>query len=223
VCVQIPELVKGDVGGSEAAISAVFAKAREFAPSLLFLDELQAMFGARPSGECGGGGGGGAHKSLAQLLIEIDLCKSAAPYQRVALVGATNVPDALDPSLLQPGRFEHVLLIGPPDRAARAEILASALCRVPLAVRADSAGDSSSTGVVLAAEILAEACADRTDGFSAADLRSLCHAAVYRAIGEGATSLDACHLEQALQVFQPSITPEMMDKLYDWEARFHSS
>jgi SpoVK/Ycf46/Vps4 family AAA+-type ATPase len=219
--VQIPELVKGDVGGSEEAIAAVFAKARELAPSLIFLDELQAMFGARPTDDRGAGGG--AHTSLAQLLLEMDACHSCRSYQRVSLIGATNVPDALDPSLLQPGRFEHVLLIGPPDQQARVDILASTLRAIPCSAVLRAHVRQAEAAGVPPLETAIEALAHRTEGFSAADLKSLCHSAVYHAIGEGDTALEPAHLEHVLQSFQPSITAEMVDVLRAWAVKFHST
>ncbi|KAG8470335.1 hypothetical protein KFE25_008756 [Diacronema lutheri] len=220
--VQIPELVKGDVGGSEEAIAAVFAKAKEFAPTLLFLDELQAFFGA-PHDRAGRARGaerpprGAVHTSLAQLLLEMDACRSGAAFERVVVVGATNVPDALDRSLLQPGRFEHVLLVRPPDCDARAHILARALRDLPLA--AHSATLDAVGGGWAATDVPAELAA-LTDGFSAADLKSLCHSAVYHAIDEGASSLTEAHLRHALSRFEPSIDASMMARLQEWETSF---
>lgn len=218
VSVQIPDLVKGDVGGSEEAIAAVFAQAKQFAPSLLFLDELQAMFGKRGSagGDGRAGGSGSAQKSLTQLLLEMDACRAAAAYQRVVLVGATNVPDALDRSLLQPGRFEHLLLIGPPDERARAHILAGTLRGMPLGpLGCARQGPGGSEAPDLPAEL-----AVRTEGFSAADLKSLCHSAAYHAIGEGAAHLTEAHFDHVLRTFEPSIHAAMMDRLSAWETDF---
>lgn len=100
LAVAIPQLVKPEVGASERALASLFERARAHAPCLLFLDELQAIFGKR--GVIGRVG----KQLLSQLLLELDATQAGAAGggPTVALVGATNAPEALDSALLRPGR-----------------------------------------------------------------------------------------------------------------------
>lgn len=230
--VSIPDLVKGDVGGSEQAVARVFARARELAPSLVLLDELQAMFGRRHGAALPGGADPhappertspagrtdpSASKMLAQLLLEMDTCRAGWAHARVVVVGTTNMPDALDPSLLQPGRFEHVLLVPPPDERGREAILRGLLARTPLAPlppaeHAHGADDDR-------AGALAGWLAARTEGLTGADLTSLVRQAVHLGIEARARSLERAHLERALATHRPSVDAAMMRDLERWAAQ----
>ena len=114
-----PELYSKWVGESEKAVRALFVRAKQSAPSVVFLDELDGLVGARTSGgEAEGGGGPDVHdRLLAQLLQEGGL-----EHRGVAVMAATNRPDLVDPALLRPGRFDRLVYIPPPatpsDRAA---------------------------------------------------------------------------------------------------------
>lgn len=104
LAVAIPQLVKPEVGASERALASLFERARAHAPCLLFLDELQAIFGKR--GAIGRVIGRVGKQLLSQLLLELDATQAGAAGggPTVALVGATNAPEALDSALLRPGR-----------------------------------------------------------------------------------------------------------------------
>ena len=134
--VKGPELYSKWVGDSEKAVRSLFARARASAPSVVFLDELDGLVGARSSG---GGEGPSVHdRLLTQLLSEMDGLQTGRgdASDAVAVVAATNRPDLVDAALLRPGRFDRLLFI-PPPRAAedRAEIL-----RVKLATHARGGG-----------------------------------------------------------------------------------
>jgi transitional endoplasmic reticulum ATPase len=108
------------VGDAERTLRTVFARAREAVPSLIFLDEIDAMVGKRGIGGAGGGGHDVSTSVLATLLAEMDGVQSA---DGVLVVGATNRPGALDPALLRPGRLELHIHVPLPDAAGRAAIL----------------------------------------------------------------------------------------------------
>ncbi|KAI9498522.1 P-loop containing nucleoside triphosphate hydrolase protein [Zychaea mexicana] len=113
--VSIPDLIKGEVGESEKAIANVFKVAARCSPCVIFLDELEAIFGTREtSGDVG-------KKLISQFLIEIDHVGKAD--QGVLLLGATNHPDAIDPAILRPGRLDRMIYVGFPNMQERIGIL----------------------------------------------------------------------------------------------------
>jgi len=95
----------------------VFALARLCSPSVVFLDELQAIVGAAKDRSGSDGGGENSKQLLTQLLLELDTIahKSAG----VCVLGATNMPGSLDPSLLVPGRFDVIIEVGLPSQEDR--------------------------------------------------------------------------------------------------------
>jgi transitional endoplasmic reticulum ATPase len=117
ICVNGPSLVSKYVGESERAVREVFAQARRASPCVIFFDEFDAIAPMR-----GGDGGesGHANRLVAQLLVEID---GFEPSAGVFCLAATNRPEAIDPALLRPGRFDKVIEIPLPDEATRRKIL----------------------------------------------------------------------------------------------------
>jgi transitional endoplasmic reticulum ATPase len=103
------------LGEAERAVADLFARARQSAPALLFFDEIDAFAPARGRGDAA------LDRVLAQFLTEID---GLEDNRDLTIIAATNRPEALDPALVRPGRFDLVLTADPPDAAARAEILA---------------------------------------------------------------------------------------------------
>ena len=173
------------VGEAERALRDFFTLGRSCAPSILFLDELEALVGKRAFGDGGGGGGGESGdgvqlRVLSTLLNELD---GVEKLGKVLLIGATNRPDMLDAALLRPGRFDVQLLVPPPDEAGRLEVLKVHARKSPLAADVDLAD--------LAA---------RTDGWSGALLAGLCREAAMEALREslGAGEVRAAHFEAAL-------------------------
>jgi transitional endoplasmic reticulum ATPase len=143
------------VGESERNIRQLFERARENRPSIVFIDEIDAIAGRR-------GESLGTHDShVNQLLAEID---GVAGQRGVFIVGATNRPDQLDPALLRGGRLSRTVVLGLPDEAGRLAMLRLHSARMPtVAVRLDEV-------------------ARETDGFSPADLKSLCQEAALAAM-----------------------------------------
>ncbi|KAI9265619.1 P-loop containing nucleoside triphosphate hydrolase protein [Sporodiniella umbellata] len=115
LAVGIPDLIKGEVGESEKAVSRIFRTAIRCSPCVIFLDELEAIFASRESsGDVG-------KKLISQFLMEMDgLDKANAG---VIVLGATNHPEAMDEAILRPGRLDRRVYIGPPSIEERLEIL----------------------------------------------------------------------------------------------------
>ncbi len=111
------ELVQKYIGEGARMVRELFAMAKEKAPSILFIDEIDAIAARRV--EDGSSGEREVQRTLMQLLAEID---GFDPRGNVRIIGATNRPDILDPALLRPGRFDRIIEIPMPDRGARKEI-----------------------------------------------------------------------------------------------------
>ncbi len=115
------EFVEAIVGVGAARVRDLFVQAKEAAPSIVFIDELDAIGRSRTSGLAGfSGGNDEREQTLNQILTEMDGFDSATS---VIVIGATNRPDVLDQALLRPGRFDRRVAVQPPDRAGREAIL----------------------------------------------------------------------------------------------------
>ncbi|MCW2667807.1 MAG: putative microtubule-severing ATPase, partial [Frankiales bacterium] len=185
------ELLTKWVGESERAVRELFRRAREAAPSLIFLDEVDALAPVRG----GGTDGGTSDRVVAALLTELDGIEQRSD---VVVVGATNRPDRIDPALLRPGRLERLVFVPPPDAAARVAILKASSKRVPLAQDVDL-----------------DALGEQTDGYSAADCAALIREAALTAMRESlqASTVTAAHLAAALEVVRPSLDPAQVAAL----------
>jgi len=149
--VKGPELLREYTGQSEAHLRRIFTHARENAPCVLFFDEIDAIAGAR------GTSNATSTQIITQLLTEMD---GVDELKGVIVVAATNRPDALDPALLRPGRFDRIVYVPPPDRPARVALFRKELSARPVAEDVDF-----------------ERLADITEGYSAADITAICNAA----------------------------------------------
>lgn len=154
--ISAPSVVSGMSGESEKKIREIFEEARAIAPCLLFIDEIDAVTPKRE-----GGGRGMETRIVAQLLTCIDdLNPEKNDFRPVIVLGATNRPDAIDPALRRPGRFDEEIAMAVPDRKSR-ELILKAITR-PLKLNDD---------------IDFELLAMRTPGYVAADLKALVTAA----------------------------------------------
>jgi transitional endoplasmic reticulum ATPase len=179
------ELLSKWVGESERAVRELFRRAREAAPTLVFLDEVDALAPVRGQAS----DGGTTDRVVAALLTELD---GVETLRNVVVIGATNRPDLVDPALLRPGRLERLVYVPPPDGAARAEVLRAAARSVPLATDVDLA-----------------AVASTLDGFSAADCAALVREAALAAMRESleAAAVTAAHVATARGRVRGSLEP----------------
>ncbi|AGZ46439.1 AAA family ATPase [Actinoplanes friuliensis] len=179
------ELLSKWVGDSERAVRELFRRAREAAPTLVFLDEVDALAPTRGQST----DGGTTDRVVAALLTELDGVES---LRNVVVIGATNRPDLIDPALLRPGRLERLVFVPPPDGEARAAILRASAKSVPL----DIAVDLDELGASL-------------DGFSAADCAALIREAALSAMRESldASTVTAAHVDTARKRVRASLDP----------------
>ena len=172
--VQISDVLDLYIGESERKLNALFEKARQGAPSVLFFDEIEALGGKRQYNR-----ESGSAKLVSQFLSEMD--GFARNNQGVLILAATNVPWSVDPAFRRPGRFDRVLFVPPPDRPARSRILDILLSSRP------TAGD-----------VQADAVAAKTGGFSGADLSNVVETAVDLAIEASIEAETETPVSQAL-------------------------
>lgn len=179
------ELLNKWVGESERAVRELFRRAREAAPTLVFLDELDALAPIRGQAT----DGGTMDRVVAALLTELDGVES---LRNVVVIGATNRPDLIDTALLRPGRLERLVYVPPPDADARAAILRASARSVPL----DSEVDLPALGAEL-------------DGFSAADCAALIRESALAAMRESleASTVTAANVATARKRIRPSLDP----------------
>ncbi|WP_433792428.1 AAA family ATPase [Actinoplanes sp. CA-252034] len=182
------ELLSKWVGDSERSVRELFRRAREAAPTLVFLDEVDALAPARGQGT----DGGVTDRVVAALLTELD---GVEDLRNVVVIGATNRPDLIDPALLRPGRLERLVFVPPPDAEARTAILRASSKAVPL----DDAVDLVELGASL-------------DGFSAADCSALIREAALAAMRDSleATTVTAANVAAARSRVRASLDPDQV-------------
>ncbi|MEM2227120.1 MAG: CDC48 family AAA ATPase [Candidatus Bathyarchaeia archaeon] len=174
-----PEIMSKFYGESEARLREIFQKAQETAPSIIFIDEMDAIAPKREevTGEV-------ERRVVAQLLSLMDGIGSRG---NIIVIGATNRPNAIDPALRRPGRFDREIEIGVPDKEGRYEILQIHTRNMPLAKDVDL-----------------KRLAEITHGYTGADIAALCREAAMKALRR---YLPEINLEEE------SIPPEVLDKM----------
>jgi cell division protease FtsH len=170
------QFIETYVGVGAARVRALFQRARKAGKAIVFVDEIDAIGKARAP-EPGPGTNDEREHTLNQLLIELD----GFQHSDLVVIAATNRPDTLDAALLRPGRFDRQITVPAPDRRGRARIL-----RLHLADRA------------LAPEVDPDLLAQRTPGFTGADLANLANQAALVAVRAGAAMIGPPHLDEAL-------------------------
>ena len=208
ISVRGPEILSKWVGESEKAIREIFRKARQAAPAIVFFDEIDAIAPRRGTDVSSSGV---MDRLVSQLLTEMD---GLLPLHNVVVIAATNRPDILDPALLRPGRFDRFLYVPPPDKPAREQILKIHTRNMPLADDVDLSK-----------------LAEMTEGYTGADLASLCNEAALLAIREviegkvkdyRKAKVHMRHFEEAMKRIRP-MSREMFEFYKVVAERFRSS
>ena len=211
ISVKGPEFLSKWVGESERAVRETFRKARQAAPCVIFFDEIDAIAPAR-------GSLGDSHvteRVISQMLTELD---GLEDLRDVIVIAATNRPDIIDPALLRPGRFDRLIYIPPPDKEARKEIFRIHTRKKPLAD-----------------DVNIDELAEKTEGYTGADIAAVCNEAVMAAIREyiekgkeldkekiKELKIHKRHFEEALRNVKP-MTKEELERYVDISRKFERS
>lgn len=171
------EFVEMFVGVGASRVRDLFKMAKEASPAIIFVDEIDAVGRVRGTGT--GGGNDEREQTLNQILVEMD---GFEPTEKVIVMAATNRPDVLDPALLRPGRFDRRVTIDLPDRNDREEILKIHSRKKPLAE-----------------DVNIKVVAERTPGFSGADLYSLMNEGAILAARENRNKIAQYDLIRAIE------------------------
>lgn len=200
ISIKGPELISKWVGESERAIREIFKKAKQSAPSIIFLDEFESIASMR-SGGSASEGSDVSNRVVNQLLASMDGVES---LDGVIIVAATNRPEMIDPALLRSGRFERVLHVPPPDTGARETIFKIHSEGMPLS---KFSFKDILTGM---------------DGFTGADIEAVCREAALICMRAGKKRVTKTHFEEAISRVRPTVTPDMLDYYQKMETRLTS-
>jgi|TARA_R110002126_G_scaffold1015_36_gene6150 transitional endoplasmic reticulum ATPase len=199
IATKSSDLLSKWYGESEQQIARLFARARQVAPTILFIDEIDSLVPAR-------GGGMGepqvTERVVNTILAEMD---GLEEMQSVILIGATNRPGLVDPALLRPGRFDELIYVPVPGKAGRRRILAIHTAKMPLAPDVDL-----------------DEMAESTDRYSGADLEDLVRRAglyALREYGGLVETVQMKHFEKALEDSRASVTQEMEEEYSKMESQ----
>ncbi len=191
ISIKSSDLLSKWYGESEQQIARLFARARQVAPCVIFIDEIDSLVPAR-----GASGSLGEPQVTARvvntMLAEMD---GMEEMQSVVVIGATNRPALVDPAILRPGRLDELVYVGTPDKAGREHILRIHTAKMPLADDVDL-----------------DAIAAETDRFTGADLEDVVRRAgmvAIRSRGADATTVIRADFKEALEDARASVTPEM--------------
>ncbi|CAD5244738.1 CDC48 family AAA ATPase [Thermococcus camini] len=215
IAIKGPEVLSKWVGESEKNIREIFRKARQAAPTVIFIDEIDAIAPRR-----GTDVNRVTDRLINQLLTEMD---GIQENSGVVVIAATNRPDIIDPALLRPGRFDRLILVPAPDEKARLEIFKVHTRKVPLAE-----------------DVSLEELAKRTEGYTGADIeavvREAAMLAMRRALQEGIirpgmkadeirgkVKVTMKDFEEAMKKIGPSVSEETMDYYRKIQEQFKQS
>ncbi len=190
IATKSSDLLSKWYGESEQQIARLFARARQVAPCVLFIDEIDSLVPSR--GKRGAASSGVTDRVVNTLLSEMD---GLEELQSVVLIGATNRPNLVDPALLRPGRFDELVYVSVPDETGRRRILGIHTSEMPLAKDVDL-----------------DSIAERADRYTGADLEDLVRRAglfALRENGSDVSEVAMSHFEKALEASRASVSPEM--------------
>jgi transitional endoplasmic reticulum ATPase len=189
IATKSSDLLSKWYGESEQQIARLFARARQVAPTIIFIDEIDSLAPARGKGS---GEPQVTERVVNTLLAEMD---GLEELQSVVVIGATNRPTLMDPALLRPGRFDELVYVTVPDEKGRRRILGIHTSKMPLGKDVDL-----------------DDIAKRTDRYSGADLEDVVRRAglfALREHGKDANEVSQSHFRQALDASRATVTPEM--------------
>jgi transitional endoplasmic reticulum ATPase len=188
ISVKGPEVLSKWVGESEKAVREIFKKAKQVAPTIVFLDEIDSIAPSRGTY----GDSGVTERIVNQLLTSLD---GIEVLQGVVVIAATNRPDIIDNALLRAGRFDKLVYIPPPDKDSRYNILKVHTKNMPLNKDVDL-----------------KKIAEKTDGYVGADLENLCREAGMMAYRQNsdATEVTEKNFSEALKVIRPSVDEDVI-------------
>ncbi len=189
ISVKGPEVFSKWVGESEKAIREIFRRARQVAPAIVFLDEIDSLVPRRGMFT----GSNTTETVVSQLLSEIS---GLEELNGVVIIAATNRPDIIDQALLRPGRFDRMVLVPAPDEKSRTEIFKVHTEKMPLAK-----------------DVNLKELVKKTDGFSGADIEAVCREAAMDALREDKKTKDVKmkHFESVVSRTVPSISKDIMN------------
>ena len=189
ITIRGPEVLSKWVGESEKAIREIFRKAKSSAPCIVFFDEIDSISKFRSNGTENDGVG---ERVLSQLLTEIDGIYNMGD---IFVISATNRPDLLDSSLIRPGRIDLTIFVAPPDEKSREAILRVITKKMPLANN-----------------ILLSDIAHKADGYSGADLESLCRETAISALNRTTKKITIMNrdFDSAFRNVKPSINADIV-------------
>ena len=190
ISIKGPSIFSKWVGESEKAIRKIFSKARQVAPCILFIDEIDAVAPKRGSS----GDSGVGDRVVNQILAELDGIES---LEGVTIIAATNRPDMIDSALLRPGRIDSLVYVPVPDKEARKEIFKVHTRNMPLAKDVDL-----------------DWLADKTENYVGSDIESVCREAALVALRKDikATKVTKTNFADALKKIKPSAEDETIKK-----------
>jgi transitional endoplasmic reticulum ATPase len=201
ISIRGPQLLSKWVGESEKAIREIFKKARQVSPSIIFLDELDAIapirgteFGSKTS-----------ERVINQLLTELD---GIEVLKSVVVIAATNRPEIIDPALIRSGRFDRLVFVGPPGKAGRLSIFDIHLKNLK--------------EKHLCEDVNIDELADLTENYVGSDIESLCREAVMLALRENFETdiVTMRHFNEALKKVRPALADDMVEYYQKLQEQF---
>jgi len=198
IAIRGPEFLSKWVGESEKAVREVFRKAKQAAPSIIFLDELDAIAPRR------GAFTGGSHVMESVVNQILSLVDGLENLKDVVVLGASNRPDMIDPALLRPGRFDRLLLVKPPDVESREKIF-----------------EIHTKGMNLGEDVNLSQLASELDGYVGADIEAICREAVMIALREdlNVKEILMTHFREAKKVIHPSANDRIIKEFEQLEIK----
>ena len=212
ISLNASQIVQSTIGSSEKLVAHTFERARKIAPSVIFIDEFQALFTNR-----GSGSSGRLTSTLLQCMDDLSKWRQASLQanpneddRRIVVLAATNTPWMVDSAFLRYGRFDRIVHVGLPDEPEREHIFQIHLDRMRL--------DGSS-------KELSRDLANRCSGYSGADISALCRSAAIACLHDNCNhkGVSKKHFLQAQKDFSPSNSPQAIDRLRQWKKKQHST